>query len=155
MKIRHKVLLLSCLMLVGAARADIGVAVGHHTWSKDDGGNYLPEVGPKEQISIFYCVGANLGAKAEKCAVDKCIKKFGDPKKCAGDGWTRRRGYSVAYAGPPGNYQLFSKALGSDTRENALCYVKSNKFPMEGATKIIDLYDDSGSLDPDSTYKCK
>jgi hypothetical protein len=37
-----------------------------------------------------------------------------------------------------------SKALGDATREEALCFVKSNNFPMKGAKKVIDLYDDTG-----------
>ncbi len=141
---RRIVLVLACAVGFGSAHADIGVAVGHHTWSNDASGNYLPEVGPKEQVSVFYCVGPNLGKEAETCALNKCIKRFGGDKKCVGDGWTRNKGYSVVYVGPPGSPHLLSKSLGDASRAESMQYVKSNNFPMKGARKVIDLYDDTG-----------
>lgn len=144
MNVRQIILALVCGVGVFSAHADIGVAVGHHTWSKDASGNYLPEVGPQEQVSVFHCVGPNLGAAAESCALKKCVRKFGGEKQCVGAGWSRNKGYSVVYVGPPGSPHLLSKSLGDATRAESMAYVKSNNFPMKGARKVIDLYDDTG-----------
>lgn len=133
------------------AQAAVGVAVGYHTWAKDG----LPDISPGEQISVFVCRGKMSGADAAECALNKCMKQFKIPPKtkadshdlvggaCKVDGWSERKGYSIIVLGPKGNNNfIMSKALGDSTREEAMKFVKSNKFPVRKENIVLDIYDD-------------
>lgn len=158
MKARIAFSIVSLLLISAMAHSDVGVAVGHNTWA-DDG---LPNIGKGEQVSIFTCVGQEGGSKAMDCAVDKCRKAFKIPAgapvkkvgpttlvggKCAGDGWSERKGHSIVMVGPRGdNVFIMSKALGDPTREAAWEFVKSNNFPVDKGTIVFDYYDDPDML---------
>jgi hypothetical protein len=155
MKTRTLSIVAVSLLLVSAyAQADVGVAVGHHTWA-DDG---FPVIGPGEQVSIFTCTGPfGNGPKAERCAVEKCLKaskvpanakieKFGRDtltgRKCSTSGWSERRGHSIVILGPKGdNENIMSRAIGEPTRESCIEFIKSQGFPFDKANIVFDYFD--------------
>lgn len=144
-----------------AANAAVGVTVGANKMSDADG---FPVLQANEQAQIFYCTGKMSGPEAQDCALKKCLAKFkvkaDAPRKefkngshtttvigghCSPDGWSARKGHSIIMVGPKGDNQyIMSKALGDPTREVAMEYVKSNKFPVDKATMILDYYDKDG-----------
>lgn len=161
-KHKRKSLLAGLALLVSVtAQAAVGVVVGANTISDKDG---YPLLQPNEQAQIFYCTGKMSGPAAQQCALDKCLAKFklkaDAPRKdfkngsstttvigghCAPDGWSARKGYSIIMVGPKGNNQyIMSKALGDPTRESAMDFVKSNNFPVDKSTMILDYYDKDG-----------
>lgn len=142
--------------VTGSAQAGVGVSLGHHTWAEDG----FPTIGLGEQVSVFYCTGKMDGPDAMKCALEKCKKAFNVPAnakerkvgpttliggKCSPDGYTNKRGHSIIMVGPKGdNSFIMSKALGDPTREKAMEYVSSNRFPVHKSTVILDYWDNDG-----------
>ena len=146
---KYSVMAMISAMLAGAASAAVGVSIGANKFA-DDG---FPMLAKDEQTKMFYCSGNGTGADALECAFKKCMTHFkakNDNGKlkgqttvygghCTKDGWSERKGYALGYVGPKGDNQfLMSKAIGDKTRADAEEYVKSNKFPIDKATKVFD-----------------
>lgn len=162
MKVRKRLATAASLLLMSAtAHAAVGVVIGHHTWSDEDG---LPVIGPGERTKVFFCTGSGDGRMAMGCALDKCLAHYNREKNpsqelkgkgekktalfggvCATEGWTERNGHNLMMVGPPGdNVHLTSKALSAATREEARRIVCSNGFPCDRASIAFEFYDGSG-----------
>lgn len=158
-----KLLLAAAALFVSlSAHASIGVVIGHHKWAADG----LPDIGPGEQTKVFFCSGRGDARIAMGCALDKCLAHYNREKNpsheirgahaifggvCSTDGWSARRGHALMMVGPPGdNVHLTSKALGKDTREEALRDVCRNGFPCDKATVVFDFYEGTGHENPEA-----
>lgn len=151
-------------MIVGAlcllslsVHAAVGVSLGAREFA-DDG---FPNIGPNEQAKFFSCTGNGTGVAAQQCALEKCFKHFKIDAAtaktkylgstgvigghCTRDGWAERKGHSVGFVGPKGDNQfIMSKALGDPDKKTAMEYARSNNFPVDKATKVLDYWDDIG-----------
>lgn len=132
--------------LCWSAAADIAFAYGHHKLAADG----LPEIGPDERVSVFWCVAktdTSTSQKLENCAIKLCRKFFGPPGICESNSYVMRPGHTIIAVGPKGNNQyILSKALNDSSRAEADKFVRSDKFPIGRSKIVADFYDD-GKVD--------